>query len=630
MIVLTAGVYAEGTTELAQEEGRIDPVVIRIESGADLEAAARRVRLRLSQHPGADVPGADIPSADMPSADIIVELEQGTYSLAAPLVLDARDGGGTSRQVTWRAVPGETVTFSGANAATPWREDEDGSWSAPASGPLVRQLFMGGERRHRARWPREGWLRLEKEGPDRRTSFRFRSGDLAPWERRPAAGLAGSELLLLHDWSMSRVGVASIDGESRWLTATDTIGGYLPFFFLTNFEPHPRYALENVAPGWSQPGDWWHDVGAGRLRYLPMPREQLGEARPTVPALQTLVEIRGTEEAPVRGLAFEGITFAHTRAMSPTGGYAGIQAAFHDQRADAQPHPERPSPAAVHVRFARGVRFANCQFRALGASALWLAEGVQGAQVQRCHFEDVGANGLMIGTPKEPGEADVEGLLTRSVTCADSTMERCGAVYMGAVGIWIGIARDVHVHHNELRRLPYTGISLGWIWSPRPSPSAGHVIEHNHIHHVMQRLSDGGGIYTIGRHPDSHLRHNLIHDVPINLGRAGSNGFFIDQGSSELTISENVVHSIARSPVRFHMAGPCTLEGNTLVSAESVATFRYDSCDPQTMSLVNNQHLTSPPWRPSKTPPLEVGPRPPAGQGRARPDRQAAPTPHRR
>ena len=49
-----------------------------------------------------------------------------------------------------------------------------------------------------------------------------------------------------------------------------------------------------------------------------------------------------------------------------------------------------------------------------------------------------------------------------------------------------------------------------------------------------------------------------------------------------------MVHSIARSPVRFHMAGPCTLEGNTLVRDGEAPTYRYDACDPALMTFRGN------------------------------------------
>ena len=586
LLTVLAAAAAPASTPAAPQEARL----LEVPAGASLEAARDAARELLRAHP---------------DDAVTIELGPGVHRLSRPLRLGPADGGGPRRRVTWRAAEGARATLSGAAAPPRWRAESDGTWSAPAPDRRVRQLLAAGARRPPARWPREGWLRLEAPGPDGRTSFRFTEGDLGPWEAGGAELPDGAEVILLHDWSMSRVDVRSIDGAERWIQAEDRIGGYLPFFHLTNFEPHPRFALVNVQPGWTAPGDWWHDVAGGRVRYRPLEGERPEDAALAWPGLDTLVEVRGTPDARVEGLTFEGLTFTATCAMSPVGGYAGIQAAFHDQRAEGEPGPERASPAAVRVERAARVDFRGCAFDTLGASALWLGEGVAGARVDRCRFEDVGANGLMIGTPDEPEPSESALRLTREVACADSTFVRCGALYLGAVGVWIGLARDVHVHHNELQDLPYTGVSLGWIWSPRPSASRGHVIERNHIHHVMQQLSDGGGIYTIGRHPDSHLRHNLIHDVPVNLGRAGSNGLFIDEGSSALTISHNVIHSIARSPVRFHKAGPCVLRDNVLVRDGDAPTYRHDACDPAQMTLHGNSTPSAPPDPDA----LEAGPR---------------------
>ena len=63
------------------------------------------------------------------------------------------------------------------------------------------------------------------------------------------------------------------------------------------------------------------------------------------------------------------------------------------------------------------------------------------------------------------------------------------------------------------RRVRYTGVSVGWMWNPTPTPCRANLVENNHIHHVMQILSDGGGIYTLGRQPGTVLRGNVIHDV---------------------------------------------------------------------------------------------------------------------
>ena len=53
-----------------------------------------------------------------------------------------------------------------------------------------------------------------------------------------------------------------------------------------------------------------------------------------------------------------------------------------------------------------------------------------------------------------------------------------------------------------------------WKWDDTPTVARNHKISNNQIHHVMQILSDGGGIYTLGRQPGSILSENQIHHIP--------------------------------------------------------------------------------------------------------------------
>jgi hypothetical protein len=170
------------------------------------------------------------------------------------------------------------------------------------------------------------------------------------------------------------------------------------------------------------------------------------------------------------------------------------------------------------------------------------------------------------------------------------------------VGIWAGITEGTIVAHNEIHDLHYTGISVGWMWNTTPTPCRKNVVEYNHIHHIMQMLSDGGGIYTLGRQPGTVLRGNLIHDVAVNAGRAESNGLFIDEGSSELLIEENTIYNIARSPIRFHKAENNTLRKNVLVTSGGTSPFRYNSTDESSMIYNSNTTPDSKSW----TPPLLV------------------------
>jgi hypothetical protein len=141
-------------------------------------------------------------------------------------------------------------------------------------------------------------------------------------------------------------------------------------------------------------------------------------------------------------------------------------------------------------------------------------------------------------------------------------------------------------------------VSVGWNWTAAPTVCEGHLITSNHIHHVMQILSDGAGIYTLGRQVGTILRGNVIHDVAVNAGRAESNGIFMDEGSSEMLVESNVIYNIARSPIRFHKAGKNTVRNNQLITRRRTPPFRYNDTKERLISMEGNQVIEAETWKP--------------------------------
>jgi len=160
------------------------------------------------------------------------------------------------------------------------------------------------------------------------------------------------------------------------------------------------------------------------------------------------------------------------------------------------------------------------------------------------------------------------------------------------------MAANTIVRNNEVRDLPYTGVSVGWCWTPKPTMCRENHIEYNHIHHVMQRLSDGGGIYTLGWQPGTTIIGNVIHDIPANAGRAESNGIFIDQGSTNLQFEENTIYGVARSPIRFNMAGKNTFVRNRLALTADTPAFEYRETKAKEMTFVANEVIENASWQP--------------------------------
>jgi hypothetical protein len=554
---------------------------------ATVSAAQKRVRSALAAN----------------AKEITVQIAPGNYVLSEPLRLTAEDASKSSTGSLTFASAGGQVRLSGGQKITGWRVVNN-RWitklSLDADLPPFRDLWVNGRRAARARTPNDGYFRVESPGTDNRTSFAAAANEFHQLANPP-----GAEVAFLHDWSMSRVRLASIDAQTRTYHVADPIGASSPIFAITNFEPHPRYFLENAPEFLDAPGEWFLDEKTGELSYIPRDGEAPDAAEIVAPRLDQLLVIHGEAGKPVQNVSFKGITFSHTRFEIPPHGYAGVQAAVHESRSTAEDHASLKLTPAVFVDGARNCRFDNCRFEHTAASGVQLIHA-QNIEIDHCQFSDIGGAGLDIGS------TSAEDLpASDSNTIQNCVIENCGANFFGAVGLWIGLCSNTNIAHNELRNLPYTGVSVGWRWDDTPSPCRANRLSENHIHHVMQALSDGGGIYTLGRQPETRLFRNVIHDVPTSAGRAESNGVFMDEGTTELVVRDNTIYNVAKSAIRFHQAGANTIEANRLATPPGVPAFAFNACDPKAMTFKGNREIPDAAWQPPADDPVvqAAGPR---------------------
>lgn len=521
-----------------------------------------------------------------------VWLEGGTYLISEPLTLRSNQLVNQEGNLTIRALPGENPVISGGKPVTGWKKQPDGLWKASLPEDLnsdreVRELFIGSHRAIRARHPNEGYLRVRKVGDDRRTHFFFGEGDFP----LPAAG-EKPELILLHDWSVSRIEVKEIDPTLNRLTAVDSIGAKSPAFFnLDHWEKDPRYFLENSIEFLDADYEWIADEGEVILK-LPGNIHPL-DLEIVIPVSEGLVMMTGTARQPLKNVRFEGVAFRHSAWQIPAMGYCGVQACHFD------PRPEEMGwsvvPPAIKAVWTENCLFTRCSFEQLGGSGLWFSTGCIDCSVKDSRFLDISGNGIMIGEGRDR-EVDGEkwwqvapGQVALGNSIENCIVEKCGQQFFGAVGIWCGLTAETSIRNNEVSQMPYTGVSIGWMWSPVPTPCRANVVDGNHIHHIMQILSDGGGIYMLGLQPGSKLMNNHIHDVHINAGRAESNGMFLDEGTTDVVIAGNLIYNIAKSPLRFHKATTNLVKDNALFCGEGIPPIRYNNTKEEDIKKTGNQ-----------------------------------------
>ncbi len=532
-----------------------------------------------------------------------VVIHGGTYRIEEPIVFTAEDGGTETVSITYAAASGQRPVISGGRAIADLKAAADGTWVAEI--PEAKsgkwqfcQLYLNGQRAARAREPDEGWFRVEQVGKDRRTNFRFQQGDLKAY-----ANLDSLELVFLHDWSITRCPVKSIDEATRTLTVPVQVGGNTNWAVMDWFEKKPRYFVENAHELLDSPGEWYLDENTGRLTYMPRPGETIESTELVAPVADQLLVVRGTQEKPVRNLHFVGLTFEHAGWKPANRHYWGRQACTYwtTTTAESGRSHEEADPAAVQFDGAVDCSIEDCRIAHVGASGLWFRTNCRDNVANRCEVVDVGGNGVMIGEGQarsidgQPWSSARPDQAAEGNALRNSIVETAGQELYGAVGVWVGLAAQTTIEQNEIRNHPYTGVSVGWMWwnpksraEPRSTPCRENVVVRNHIHHVMQTLSDGGCVYVLGVQPDSRIAENLIHDVQRNAGRAESNGMFLDQGCGNFTIEKNVIYNIDRSPLRFHKGWLNLVRENVLAVGAGIPPVRYNDTKQERITLENN------------------------------------------
>jgi hypothetical protein len=517
-----------------------------------------------------------------------VLLRGGTYRLRETLKLGPESSG-----VTWMGYKDEKPVLSGGVPVTGWTADANGRFKATVDLDNFRQLWINGQRAQRARgtvpaglkfWGKqEASVKQYENPPGLSGTPGYLPGTL---ENIAPAGYTTSDAKIA-GWK--NPGDLEFGYFSSWshkiarvgkITRTD--GGALiemaqPGFFLCNraggaVARMPAY-LENALELLDEPGEWYFDNSARTLYYLPKPGEDMSKAEVIAPKLETLLEVRGAQD-----IRFEGLTFTHATWLRPSTALAHpeAQANFIASVDNGYFRPEHEkgwvpvngehvkSPANVVVDSCCGIRFDGCTFRALGGAGLDLQNGAQSNVISGCRFEDIAANGIQVGDltrdDHHPGHPN---RIVKDNQIVNNVITRTGTDYTSGIGVVVGYTEGTVVAHNEIFDVPYSGISIGWGWGMpdagggayvdpikwnTPTAARNNRIEFDHIHHMMQKLNDGAGVYTLGRQPGTVIRANHIHDG----GKSElSGGVYLDEGSADIEVANNLIYRMPR-PLMFN------------------------------------------------------------------------------
>lgn len=524
---------------------------------------------------------------------IRVQLRGGRYELAGSPVFTPEDSGSEKRRVIYQAFEDEKPVLSGGRRITGWTRASDNLWSVHLPDVLegkwhFRQLFADDARLMRSRYPNPGepffFIKNIKEDK----SMLSVNNEYTLDREIPFANLGDRdvEVVALHFWSISRHRIKSTEND---ILRTNFFIGW-DGHTLTEANEQSRVYFEHAKEFIDLDGEWYLDRDTGDLflQSETNPNEQTIVA----PRIEQLITVRGTKDRPVRHLEFRGITFAHAAWHLPLMGYNGTQAACYGARYvdDAT----FMLPAAVLAEFARDCTFEMCRFRHTGASGLAFGAGCRDNRILGCEFFDIGGNALVCGFRERDNDPprrffendwpDPEDAPQRN-TFSDNYIHECAVVQFGGVGYFELFSQDTVFSHNLIEDLPYSGVSVGFIWFNLPTTQRRSTVEFNEIRRTMQLLNDGAAVYTLGYQPGTVICNNYIHDV-------GSHGLYADDHSGHITFENNVVSRAAVHGFQQNRGTYNLVQNNIFYSCGTYALHRNQPTDRPSFTARRNIIVT--------------------------------------
>ena len=426
------------------------------------------------------------------------------------------------------------------------RPEDSGTKESPliirGSGKHKSVIFGDARQQHTQLWPKEGMEHMIDFNTTDRTIT-------IPTPPKEVIDTKNLEMVVHQRWAIAILRVKGIR------VLNDSVAE------VSFMEPESRLEFEHP---WPQPV-----IGGerGNSSFMLRTTEQRD-------GIEQLAIIDGASYVRFEGLAFENTCWnrpLHQGHVTLQGGFPLVDAYKlkenpglpWDEGLENQAWIERPV-SAITVRNAREVNFTNCQFQHLGATALDY-ESIEGGTIADCSFEDIGGTAIMAGSfaesPREvhrPYDDLVNkctGLNIIRNIIHDATNED-----WGAVGIGIGYARRCTIWENTVSHVNYSGICVGWGWTPHDTGMTENIIEGNMVSDYARQLYDAGGIYTLSNQPGSRITDNDISQ-PFPAPYATNNrGFciYLDARTDGFTIENNTTEGrlIRRDEIGDNHPGP--------------------------------------------------------------------------
>ncbi len=453
---------------------------------------------------------------------VTIWFNEGTYYLGETILFESEFSGTPEKPVIFSALPGTKVTVKGSQLLQQlnWEEYKDGIYVTKVPAGLnFDQLFINGEQQIRARFPNsdfqnpirggKGYLQVT-DGTNRRYdewfSYNPETFTNKYW-KNPETGIVHA--FQSHNWGNMQYRIKEIRstenkvilGEGGWqLQRAYGVGG--------KGNGASWYFIDNIFEELDTPGEWFLDKESNQLYYYPNKGEKLSEVTVEVPVVKDLIQLKGTNENPVKNIHFKGFNFTQSA-------YTFMESYEPVARGDWAIH----RGGAIFMEGAEDCSIEDCSFKYLGGNGVFMSAYNRNNEVKNCVFEHLGESAVcFVGLPSavrwyatwddkeilgkdwnemrkgmdlEPGPKSPD--YPENCVVENCIMHDFGDIGKQVAGVYISMSHKIRVSHNTIYNCPRAGICINdGTWG-------GHIIENCDIWETVRETGEHGPFNSWGR-----------------------------------------------------------------------------------------------------------------------------------
>ena len=436
------------------------------------------------------------------------------------------------------------AVISGGMPVTGWTKINTTTYSAVVPPSIyVNQLFLNDRRIARTRVPTNYSEYLYYDAPlnvstQERYGFQYASGQFH------YKSLVDAMVIVYHGWTESHHYIDRLITSNQTILFSNPAAEPMGLF---SIEGQRRFHIENLCEA-LVPNSFCFVNETNTVYLMTDGSYDPNQSQVITSVNETIVSIGSNDvNNPVRDVILDNVAIQH-----------GAWKINRTEVADSSSAAFLTS-VALFIANASSIIVSNVEISHTGSYGIRIREGTSNINVMNSVITDLGAGGVWIG--------DRTTNMSISPTTSkilSSIISYGGNVFPSAVGVLIHRATDIAIVGNTIHHLRYNGIAVGQ--GGYEISTKNILIEGNYVYDTGQHiLCDQGGIYTLGIQPGTIIANNVVKNVfsfAIFMW-----GIYLDDGSSEIVVSNNVVYNTGWAALFHHYGANNTIVNNVFARA---------------------------------------------------------------